>query len=63
MAFDNLSEFMAMGGYGEYVWLAYGVSSLVWLALGIYLMSLKHHLKHRLSGQIKLEKALKRSAS
>ena len=26
MAFTSFSEFIAMGGYGFYVWLAYGVS-------------------------------------
>ncbi|TEW56721.1 heme exporter protein CcmD [Psychromonas sp. RZ22] len=28
MAFSSFSEFLAMGGYGFYVWLAYGVSLL-----------------------------------
>jgi len=28
MAFSSLSDFIAMGGYGFYVWLAYGVSFL-----------------------------------
>jgi len=26
MAFSSFSDFIAMGGYGFYVWLAYGVS-------------------------------------
>jgi len=28
MAFSSLSDFIAMGGYSFYVWLAYGVSLL-----------------------------------
>jgi heme exporter protein D len=28
MAFSNLSDFLAMGGYGFYVWLSYGISAL-----------------------------------
>ena len=28
MAFDSLSDFFVMGGYGFYVWLAYGISFL-----------------------------------
>lgn len=28
MAFSSFSEFIAMGGYGFYVWLAYAVSLL-----------------------------------
>ncbi|MCE2571483.1 heme exporter protein CcmD [Motilimonas eburnea] len=33
MEFTSLSDFLAMGGYGFYVWLAFGVSltSLVWI--------------------------------
>ncbi|MDN7126840.1 heme exporter protein CcmD [Pseudidiomarina sp. 1APR75-33.1] len=26
MVFDNLQAFIAMGGYGFYVWLAFGIS-------------------------------------
>ena len=28
MAFSSFSEFLAMGGYGFFVWLSYGVSAL-----------------------------------
>ena len=30
---ENLSDFFNMGGYGAYIWPAYGVSALVLLAL------------------------------
>lgn len=63
MAFDSWSAFVAMGGYGEYVWLAYGVSLLAWLALGLYLVRLKRTLKQRLFRQIQLEKVMSRSCS
>lgn len=33
MAFTSFSEFLNMGGYGFYVWLAYGVSLLSLLIL------------------------------
>ncbi|MEI6895888.1 MAG: heme exporter protein CcmD [Psychromonas sp.] len=36
MAFDSVSEFFAMGGYGFYVWLAYG---LTFLALTLLVVS------------------------
>jgi heme exporter protein D len=32
MSFDAVLEFLAMGGHGLYVWLSYGVSTLVVLA-------------------------------
>lgn len=36
MAFNSISEFIAMGGYGFYVWLSYG---LTFLALIIVLVN------------------------
>lgn len=32
MSFQSLNEFLAMGGHGLYVWLAYGSTALVVLA-------------------------------
>lgn len=29
---ESLAEFLAMGGYGFYVWMAYGVTALVIVA-------------------------------
>ncbi len=33
MAFDSLADFFAMGGYGFYVWLSYGISFLALFVL------------------------------
>ncbi len=33
MEFTSISEFFAMGGYGFYVWLAYGISFLSLIVL------------------------------
>ena len=38
MQFDSLSDFIAMGGYGFYVWLSFGTCALI--LLGILLSSL-----------------------
>ncbi|MFC6669748.1 heme exporter protein CcmD [Marinobacterium aestuariivivens] len=35
MKFDNLADFLAMGGHGLYVWLAYGIA-LVILVLNVW---------------------------
>lgn len=35
MQFHSVSEFLAMGGYAFYVWLAYGVSLVVLVWLGV----------------------------
>lgn len=31
--FDNVSDFITMGGYGFYVWLSYGISLLALIVL------------------------------
>ena len=36
-----MSEFLAMGGYGRFVWSAYGVAALV--MLGLLLQSLRQY--------------------
>ncbi len=41
MQFSSFSDFIAMGGHGFYVWLSYGVSTGLLLAL--ILMSLTKH--------------------
>lgn len=33
MQFESLSDFLAMGGYGFYVWLSFGVSAALIMAL------------------------------
>jgi heme exporter protein D len=39
MQFDSFSDFIAMGGYGFYVWLSFGTCALI--LLGILVSSLK----------------------
>lgn len=41
MQFDSISDFLAMGGYGFYVWISYGVTALA-LVLLIILSKQKH---------------------
>ena len=39
MQFDSFSDFIAMGGYGFYVWLSFGTCALI--LLGILFSSLR----------------------
>lgn len=41
--FETLHDFLAMGGYGFYVWLAYGIS---FLACGILVWLSKREPRH-----------------
>jgi len=51
MAFDSLSDFLAMGNHGFYVWLAYGLTFLIMGALAWH--SARDHGKtlHELAAQ------------
>lgn len=42
MQFDSFSAFLAMGGYGFYVWLSFGVTVL---AMGV--IAVHSHAQHR----------------
>ncbi|MDG6882122.1 heme exporter protein CcmD [Phocoenobacter uteri] len=44
MFFQSWSDFFNMGGYGFYVWLAYGISFVAILALGVQSMTSKKAL-------------------
>ena len=44
MYFESFSAFLAMGGYGFFVWLSYGVSILVVTAFVMYINVDKRNL-------------------
>jgi len=47
MAFDSVADFFAMGGHALYVWLAYGATYLVLIAL--FWHSVSAHRKQRVA--------------
>jgi len=63
MAFDSISEFLAMGGYGFYVWLAYGLSFLALTILVVNSVTKKNKLlktvQQRLAREQRIKKAQK----
>lgn len=42
MAFSSFSDFLAMGGYGFFVWLSYGISAL---AIVLYIVFVRAQSK------------------
>ena len=61
MAFDSIGDFFAMGGYGFYVWLSYG---LTFLALGLLIINsiakknkILKNVKQRLAREERIKKA------
>lgn len=44
MAFDSFADFIAMGGYGFYVWISFGLSFLSLITLGAWSVWYKKRL-------------------
>ena len=56
MAFDSFSEFLAMGGYGFFVWLSFGVTFVAMIAIVVE----SYMAQKQLLSQIQKEQARKR---
>lgn len=61
MQFNSFSDFIAMGGYGFYVWLSFGTCALI--LIGIFLDSkLSHqHTLNAVAKQIDREARIKKA--
>lgn len=61
MQFDSFSDFIAMGGYGFYVWLSFGTCALI--LLGILISSLREtkRIKASVEQQILREERIKKA--
>ncbi|TMS81571.1 heme exporter protein CcmD [Pseudoalteromonas sp. S554] len=61
MQFDSFSDFIAMGGYGFYVWLSFGTCALI--LLGILVSSLRDtkHIMASVEQQIVREERIKQA--
>ena len=55
MQFETWGEFFAMGHHGLYVWLAYGVTTLVLLAFPLMLRNRRRKLLRELTWQFAAE--------
>lgn len=62
MQFDSINAFFAMGGYGFYVWLSYGVSALM-IALLIFMSCQSHkNTKQQIAKRYRRENKLREAA-
>ncbi|MGF1737332.1 heme exporter protein CcmD [Photobacterium satsumensis] len=59
MHFDSFSDFLAMGGYAQYVWSAYGISFAALLWLMISSLTTKRRLAAEIKNKIAREKRIK----
>ncbi|BAJ04104.1 heme exporter protein CcmD [Shewanella violacea] len=63
MQFDSFSEFLNMGGYAFYVWLAYGVTFASLAILVIQSMGQKRKVLTEIAKKIQREERLKANRS
>ena len=61
MAFDSISDFFAMGGYGFYVWLSYGITFLSLTALIINSIAKKNKILKTVSLRLSREARIKKA--
>lgn len=59
MAFTSLSDFIAMGGYSFYVWLAYGVSLLSLVVLIFSTVSKRKKIFYQVEQRLLREQRIK----
>jgi heme exporter protein D len=51
MNWGSLSEFLAMGGYGDYVWGSFGVTALIFIAEIVLVLKRRRAARARLPAQ------------
>ncbi|CAH9054473.1 hypothetical protein PSECIP111951_01043 [Pseudoalteromonas holothuriae] len=61
MQFESFSEFLAMGGYGFYVWLSFGSCSAILLAIFISSLRDGYKLRDEVRAQMRREERIKQA--
>ncbi|BBN81138.1 heme exporter protein D [Pseudoalteromonas sp. A25] len=61
MQFDSFSDFLAMGGYGFYVWLSFGSCSAILLAIFISSLRDSKKLREEVRAQMRREERIKKA--
>ena len=61
MAFNSFADFIAMGGYGFYVWLAYGISFLSLIVIIFNTLAKKKKIFQAVSKRIAREQRINKA--
>jgi len=61
MAFNSISEFFAMGGYGFYVWLSYGITILALTILIVTSITKKKKILKSVEQRLLREQRMKKA--
>jgi len=59
MAFNSIGEFLAMGGYGFYVWLAYGLTFLALIIVTVNSFTKKNKILKGVEQRLAREQRIK----
>ena len=59
MAFNSIGEFLAMGGYGFYVWLAYGLTFLALIIVTVNSFTKKNKILKSVEQRLAREQRIK----
>jgi len=59
MAFSSFSDFIAMGGYSFYVWLAYGISMISIIFLIVHTVMTRQKIFKRIEQRLLREQRIK----
>ncbi|GLS84860.1 heme exporter protein CcmD [Paraferrimonas haliotis] len=63
MQFDSFADFINMGGYAFYVWLAYGISASALAILIVQSLTKKSKVLKEIGDKIKREERLRQNRS
>ncbi|NUZ09536.1 heme exporter protein CcmD [Pseudoalteromonas sp. McH1-7] len=61
MQFESFSEFLAMGGYGFYVWLSFGSCALILVGILVSSLADGKKLKQAVKAQMAREARIKKA--
>jgi len=59
MAFNSIGEFLAMGGYGFYVWLAYGLTFIALIMVTVNSFTKKNKILKNVEQRLAREQRIK----
>lgn len=62
MQFNNLTEFLAMGGYGYFVWMSFGVTAAAFLLEILVLKAQRKHTMQTLQSRLRMARKMKDQA-
>ena len=61
MQFESIADFFAMGGYGFYVWISFGVTGMCLTGIVLQTLLAQRRLKFQISAEIQRKKRIQQA--